>query len=314
MIAPAPTAIDPRAEDARLAPGTLRGKALHACLAGAVNGAEIAAPEGMIMSARAFHRGIAADAASVLAAGSNTVPSSAIDRQALARLPTPVRAYLELALGERGTAPRNLRLRHRGRFKPSLEGPWRSIVGAQYYGADPPGFIWWGRLKIAPGVWIDARDRSLHGAGSMLVALESTFQLMDRSGPELDQGALLRLLSELVLLPAVLADARYVTWSPIDAVSARATLALEGRSVSGVFELDEQGFPRRFSAQRYRDGGRGPAVLAPWSGDYGEYRRVAGLMIPHRLRGYWHENERALQYVDFDLTTVEYDVDEPFVS
>lgn len=76
-------------------------------LAGA-DGAEIAAAEGMIISARAFHRRIAADAESVLAAGSNTVSGYAIDRQGFARLPTPVRAYLELALGDRSTAPRNV--------------------------------------------------------------------------------------------------------------------------------------------------------------------------------------------------------------
>jgi hypothetical protein len=267
----------------------------------------------MIVSVRRFQRRVAAEAAELLAATSNGVPCRTIDRGALRCLPTPVRAYLELALGQRGTAPRNLRLRHAGRFKPALEGPWRDIVGAQYYSADPPGFVWWGRVKIAPGVWLDARDRSLHGAGNMVVALESTLELFDRSGPELDQGALLRLLSELVLLPSALADARYVSWSPIDASSARATLTLEGRSVSGVFELDEQGLPRRFSAQRYRDGGRAPAVLAPWSGDYRDYRRVAGLLIPHALRGYWHEGNRALQYVDFELTSVEYDVDQPFV-
>lgn len=265
----------------------------------------------MVVGARRFQRRIAADVAALFASG-NGSPIRSIDRHALTRLPTPVRAYLELALGQRGTAPRTLRLRHTGRFKPALEGPWREIVGAQNYSADPPGFVWWGRVKIAPGVWIDARDRSLRGAGNMVVALESTFELMDRSGPELDQGALLRLLSELVLLPSALADARYVSWSSIDNCSARATLTIDGRSVSGVFELDEHGLPRRFCAQRYRDDGRGPAVLAPWSGDYADYRRDAGLLIPHALRGYWHEGGRALQYVDFELTSVEYDADEPF--
>ena len=76
-----------------------------------------------------------------------------------------------------------------------------SIRGRQYFALDPPGFVWWGRAHLAKNLWIDARDRSLRGAGSMLVSAESSYTLADSSGPEIDQGALLRLLGEVMWFP-----------------------------------------------------------------------------------------------------------------
>src|SRR4249920_3548087 len=122
--------------------------------------------------------------------------SRPIDRQALGRLPRPVRTYLEKAIGSRTQFIRTLRLQHGGMFRPSLDGGWLSIRGQQYFSLDPPGFVWWGRARLVPGLWIDARDRSFNGVGNMLVSIESSYTLADARGAELDQGALLRLLGE----------------------------------------------------------------------------------------------------------------------
>lgn len=54
---------------------------------------------------------------------------------------------------------------------------------------------------MAPGLWIDARDKVFAGEGRMTVKLASTITIADASGPELDQGALVRLLGEMVWFP-----------------------------------------------------------------------------------------------------------------
>jgi uncharacterized protein DUF6544 len=92
-----------------------------------------------------------------------------LDRRQLIGLPDPVRRYLARAVGARQHAIRTVRLRHRGTFRPSLDGSWMPIRGQQHFTADPPGFVWWGRVRMFPGLWIDARDRSVNGAGNMLV-------------------------------------------------------------------------------------------------------------------------------------------------
>jgi hypothetical protein len=234
-----------------------------------------------------------------------------IDRRRLETLPPPVRHYLGKAIGDRGRAVRTARLRHGGTFRTKLDGGWLPIRGEQYFSADPPGFVWWGRVRVIPGLWVDARDRSVDAVANMLVKVESTFTLADSTGPELDESALQRLLGELVWFPTVLLDDRYVAWTAIDARQARATLRVNGREVVGVFELGQDDLPAAFSAPRYRDLGGGKAVLTPFVGEYGDYRWVDGLLVPHRVNGYWVVDGQRLPYVRFQVERLEYDVTPP---
>ena len=235
-----------------------------------------------------------------------------IDRARLELLPAPVRRYLELALGERKRAPRALRMRHAGSFRPKLDGPWLRIRGEEYFNADPPGFVWWGRVRVAPGVWIDARDRSVAGAGQMFVRAESTFTLANSRGPELDESALHRLLGELVWLPTALLDERHVTWTAIDDRHAGATLRVAGIEVSGSFEFGDDGLPSKFSALRRADLGGGQSVLTPFTGECRDYRKVEGLLVPHELTAYWHISGKPVAYARFQVEEMEYDAKATF--
>jgi hypothetical protein len=230
-----------------------------------------------------------------------------IQRARLEELPAPVRRYLYLALGTRGQTVRTVRLRHGGTFRPKFDGQWLPIRGEQYFTADPPGFIWWGRVRLGPGLWVDARDRSVRAVGSMLVSAESSFTLADAAGPELDRGALHRLLGEMTWFPTALLDDRYVSWSAIDDRRAQAILRLNGREVAGVFEFTADGLPARFSASRYRDLGGGHAVLTPFSGEYGDYRHAAGLLVPHEVTACWQVDGQRIPYALFEVERLDYD-------
>jgi uncharacterized cupin superfamily protein len=210
-----------------------------------------------------------------------------------------VQRYLRQAFGSRSEPIRAAWLRHGGTFRPSLDGPWLPIAGRQSFSADPPGFVWWGRVRVVPGIWIDALDRSIGGAGRMFVSAESTVTLADSTGPELDQGALVRLLGELTWIPSVLADDRYVRWSGVDDRHATATLTVNGRSVAGTFEFGDDGFPASFSAERYRDAGAGRAVLTPFVGRLRDYRTGDGVVVPHDVAAAWIVGGRACEYARF---------------
>jgi hypothetical protein len=242
----------------------------------------------------------------------DTPPAVPLDRDALRALPAPVRRYLTAAIRGRDTAVRTLRLRHGGTFRTKLDGPWLPIRGEQYFATDPPAFIWWGRVRMAPGLWVDARDRSVGGAGRMLVKVESTFTIADARGSELDQGALLRTLAEMSWLPTAFLDRRYVSWTPVDATHARAILHVAGREVSGVFAFGEDGLPRTFEAERYRDVGNGRSALTPFVGESSDYREVEGLIVPHRMVASWVVDSQPAPYVRFEVDAVEYDATAPF--
>ncbi len=248
-----------------------------------------------------FQRMVAREVRAQRAGLGESVP---IDRRGPDALPPPVRRYLDAALGDRRLAVRTADLRQRGTFRTSLDGSWVPIAAEQHFTADPPSFIWWGRISMAPGVWVDARDRSVGGIGNMLVKAESTVTLADARGRDLDQGALLRLLGELFWIPTVFLDRRYVGWTAIDDGAAAATLTVGGLSVTGRFDFDDRDLPYRFTADRYRDLGGGRSALTPFVGRSADFRRVDGLLLPHSVVAAWVVDGREIEYARFGVTEV----------
>lgn len=217
-------------------------------------------------------------------------------------LPPPVARYHDVAVGDRAPV-RTLRLRHGGTFCMSANGKSLPIRGRQVFTADPPGFVWAGRIRMAPGLWVDARDMCIEGRGTMRVLVDDTLKLADASGPELDQGAALRLLAEMPWFPTALFDARTVSWAAIDDHSARATLRIDGLEVSGVFEFGADGLPLRMTAERFTDKGE----LRPWGGTYRSFRTVSGMCVPFEAEVTWQLDTGPLTYARWVIESMVFD-------
>jgi hypothetical protein len=198
---------------------------------------------------------------------------------------------------------RTLRVTHGGTFRLSPTGKALPIRGTQLFTANPPGFVWLGQVGIAPGVWIDAQDMAVAGKGSMRVLLDCSVTLVDARGPELDQGSALRLLAEMPWYPTSLFDARSVTWAPIDARHARATLCYGGTEVSGVFEFGADGLPTTFSAER----SMGKEGLRPWRGVYRDFRKVSGMWVPFEAEVSWQLEAGPYSYAHWRVDALDYD-------
>jgi hypothetical protein len=274
------------------------------------SGVTIAGVAGIVASANSsrMQRRVEREARGLLDAAETPPVES---RTTLGRLPGPVRRYLTKAIAPGRATAHIARLEQNGMFRPSLQGKWFPITGRQYFTAAPPGFIWWGRVQIAPGIWIDALDRSVNGVGNMLIRAESTVTIADAVGPELDQGALLRLLGELAWLPTAYLDERYIRWAAVDDRHATATLAVNGRQVTGLFEFGVDDFPLRFTANRFRDVGGGKSVLTPFVGECHDYRDIGGLIVPHQVIGSWVIDGTPMPYARFNITRIEFDVEPP---
>ena len=230
------------------------------------------------------------------------VPPSGVAQPASAELPPPVARYRQIAVGDRAPV-RTLTVRHGGTFRMSPKAKAVPIRGTQLFTADPPGFLWLGHIRMAPGVWIDARDMSVAGEGSMRVLLDDTVPLVDAHGPQLDQGSALRLLAEMVWYPTSLFDGRAITWSAIDADHARATLRLGEVDVSGVFEFGPEGLPLGMTAQRFTDKGE----LRPWGGVYSDWRTVAGMRVPFEAKVSWWLESGSFTYAHWLVDSMEFD-------
>ena len=141
----------------------------------------------------------------------------------------------------------------------------------------------------------------------MLVRVESTVTVANSSGPQLDQGALLRLLGEMTWMPTALIDRRYVRWSAVDDHRARATLSINGREVTGVIEFGGDDLPMSFTAERYRDVGGGQSVLTPFIGRSSDYRFVSGVLVPFHVVGAWIVENHPIEYADFVVEELVFD-------
>jgi hypothetical protein len=146
----------------------------------------------------------------------------------------------------------------------------------------------------------------------MHVSVESSFTLADRADAEIDQGALLRLLGEMVWFPTALLDDRHVTWTAVDDRPARAMLRVGGCDVTAVFEFGEDDLPVAVFGDRYRDLGGGASALTPWSGEFRDYRTVDELLVPHQVVAHWHVREQRIPYARFQVERLEYDATAPF--
>jgi hypothetical protein len=166
-------------------------------------------------------------------------------------------------------------------------------------------------VRAAPGAWIDALDRSIDGEGRMQVAAESTITLADSRGPELDQGALVRLLGEMVWFPTAFADARYVRWSALDDRRARATLSVNGGTATAEFTFGEDDLPATVTSDRYRDVGGGRAVLTPFVGRSFDFRERSGLLVPHSMTAAWNVDGQLHEYVRFEVEEIAFDAAAP---
>lgn len=226
-------------------------------------------------------------------------------------LPPPVARYLELCRAQ-GRAPVKVaRVHHKGSFAPA-PGKLLPITGAQYFSADPPGFVWWGRIRLGPFIHADARDSSILGKGRMLIKAAGFVTVGDVTGERMDEGALMRLLGELVWLPTALNDSRYVKWMEMDERAAAAMITVGGVSASLVFRFGADGLVQTVEGLRWRDTGNGNAALTPWYGVCADYREAGGMLVPFDMRACWIYEGQTHEYAKWEVEAVEYGNPKPW--
>src|SRR6266545_7714727 len=179
---------------------------------------------------RAFSRLVHRDVQTMLA---QTPPAPggavAVSEEMLADLPEPARRYLRYAGVVGRPLVQTVHLRQKGRMRPAPGQPWMALDAQEWYSVHPPGFVWDGTLHLGPIPVGRARDMYWDGQGHMLVKVASLFTVVDATGEEMDQGSMMRYLSEMIWFPsAFLGD--NLSFEAVDERSARVTLTDHGRT------------------------------------------------------------------------------------
>jgi hypothetical protein len=263
----------------------------------------------LVLGRRTFNGIVKRDVASLLGAArlaaSQAESTAVVTAALLDGLPPPIRRYL-LYTGVVG-APmvRSVYLRQKGAMRQSTTQPWLPLDAEQHYTVQPPGFVWSGTLLLGPLPLARARDRYADGWGNMLIRAGGIYRIADATGAEMDQGALMRYLSEMIWFPTAFLGEN-VSFEAVDDKSARVTLTDHGRGVSGTLHVDEEGRLTNFEAKRYRMVGGG-YELTTWSAPAWEYGELAGLRLPTRGLAVWKLAEGDLAYFDVTITELAYD-------
>jgi hypothetical protein len=199
---------------------------------------------------------------------------------------------------------RTVRLRQRGSIRLKKEQRWMSFAAEQYYTTDPPAFIWNGRMKLGPLALATARDRYDQGRGSMVVKLLSLYKVVNASGRELDQGAMVRYLNEAMWFPAAYLNS-CIQWEAVDDASAKATMSFEGTTASATLHFSRDGTITNFVAERYMTVGS-EYRLETWSTPISEYAEIRGVRIPVKGTAVWNLSDGDFEYIRTELTDIEY--------
>ncbi|HKV10765.1 MAG TPA: DUF6544 family protein [Thermoanaerobaculia bacterium] len=238
----------------------------------------------------------------------NPKPVPVFSPEQLAGLPEPVVRYFRFALTPGRPLAHRARIEHVGEFRSALDAPWSPFTSVEHFAADPPGFLWDAKIRMAPLTTVRVRDSYVDGTGGMLGKIAGLIPVVDQSGsPEIASGALQRYLAEAVWLPAALLPENGVTWEAIDADSARATLTHAGTTISLVFRFGENGeIVSTYTPGRFRDV-NGKGVLTPWEGTHRRYEEIGGVKVPSEGEVAWILPEGRLTYWRGRIVRAEYD-------
>jgi hypothetical protein len=236
--------------------------------------------------------------------GKREYANDIITEASIKHLPDCVQKWLSVSGAVDRKRPRLVYLTQRAQIRTEPDKDWMNADAEQIFNLNEPGFIWKVKVNSNGLIWYSGRDKLEHGSGNMLIRLYSTIPIVNSSGPEIDQGTLLRFLGELCWIPSA-ATSSYISWESVGDRAAKATISLNGKTAAGIFTYDANGKILSFSAQRYmlKDG---RWTLENWYIPCREWAVKDGYKIPVKGEVIWKLKEGDFAYYRWEIEKVTY--------
>lgn len=235
-------------------------------------------------------------------------PPERFDPKTLDGLPEPVARHLRRVLPAGTRLIRAADAVHEGTFNMSPTGEqWKAFTSRQRVVTRRPGFVWDGRVSVAPGIVVHVHDAYVDGEGILEPAVLGLFTIVDlRDRGEVARGELMRFLAEAAWYPTALLPDQGVQWEPIDGKSARATLVDGDVRLTMTFHFGADGLIETIRAE---DRGRtvGDRIIpTPWEGRVFDYQQREGLLVPVQGEVAWLTKQGRLPYWRGTITELKY--------
>ncbi|MCB6180131.1 hypothetical protein LHP98_18605 [Rhodobacter sp. Har01] len=209
-------------------------------------------------------------------------PAATYRAAEVAALPDPVRRYFEAVLTDGQPIIRTADLSMRGRFNMSLSAQqWKPFTSVQHVTNSRPGFVWDAWITMFPGLPIRVTDSYIGGRGQLNPALLGLIPVGKLEGDgDFARAELMRWFAEGVWYPTALLPRQGVTWTAVDATSARATMTDGPLTLTLLFRFGADGLVASIHADARAATVDGASVMLPWECRMSDYRPQAGMVVP----------------------------------
>ncbi|HPU97785.1 MAG TPA: hypothetical protein PLO53_07500 [Candidatus Hydrogenedentes bacterium] len=244
-----------------------------------------------------------------LALKQSSANPGAYDPVEIASLPPPVRRYFETVLRPGQPMITGVSMEHVGEINlGSGRENWKPFVSTQRVTTDPPGFDWYGRVRLGPGIAAEVHDAYVGGRGILCARAAGIVTLVHANGtPEVNKGELMRYLAEGAWYPTALLPSRGISWEAVDDVSARAILADGDTEVALLFHFTPSGLIESVLAEDRPMMDKGSVRPMRWEGRWRGEITVDGIRVPAEGEVAWLLSEGRKPYWRGRVTRITYE-------
>ncbi|MFZ0489843.1 MAG: DUF6544 family protein [Salegentibacter sp.] len=234
-----------------------------------------------------------------------------ISEEKLQTLPEIVQKWLKFSEVTGKKEVNALALRQRGMMRTKPSGNWMPFSAVQYFDVKEPAFLWLAEVSIMPLIYLLGKDRLENAEGEMYINLLTLINLVkEKKSEKINSGAMLRFLAEMSWFPSAALNP-YLSWEAIGSASARAHLRHNGREVSGVFNFHESGELKSFEALRFYGAGK-DAKEEKWQIEILDFKHFSGRRIPYRCKVTWKLPSGDFNWLNLEITDLEYNPQDAF--
>ncbi|MAP54779.1 DUF6544 family protein [Altibacter sp.] len=236
-----------------------------------------------------------------------------LEAEKIQELPVSVQKWLahSAVLGKPIT--HTVRLKQRGEMKTTVDGSWMPFSANQYVNLVNPGFVWTTRVQMVKPVTLLGRDKLYRSESEMRISIEGLYRVVEEGPHEkIDLGAMQRFLGEMCWYPSF-AVSKFVRWEEVDSRSAKATLRLGDKEVSGLFVFSEEGKLLTFEADRYY-GGTEDSKKEKWIITIDSYKEFKGRNIPNKCIAMWKLETGDFTWLKLEILEVDYNTTHEYES
>lgn len=201
-------------------------------------------------------------------------------------LPGPLRRHLEITGFADHEKIELAAAVYKGKFalKP---GSFQNIKCIQYNSLPRLTRIWYGRIYMAPFVFIDGRHLYVNGKANMLIKF-GPFTVINESGKEIDQSDTLTFFNDMFLFMPSAAVNSFSTWKAVDDKSCSVTYNVNDISVSADLFFNDKGELSDYVTDDRYMLENGKSVKVRWSTPFEKYRIRGGLSEVEKGYAQWH--------------------------